>query len=68
MNSHQRIVVVKMQSMPVVWHLRYQRANVFGTWNMVQAAEECGAKSAATLFHFKPQSPVDIPLRQAVEA
>ena len=30
--------------------------------------EECGAKSEATLFHFKPQSPVDIPLRQAVEA
>jgi len=44
------------------------KRNVFGTWNMVQAAEECGAKSAATLFHFKPQSPVDIPLRQAVEA
>ena len=68
MNSHQRIVVVKMQSIPVVWHLRYQRANVFGTWNMVHAAEQYGAKPAAALFHFKPQSPAGIPLKQAVEA
>ena len=42
--------------------------NVFGTWNMVHAAEQYGAKPAAVLFHFKPQSPAGIPLKQAVEA